>query len=79
VTVSGKRRGKRISSEYEAYSEIIAAGLIIKIVDERPFFAVIKEDPYHAEPSRQRGMFLFNYFSPAPEGKTPVFDNVSHP
>ena len=65
-------------SEEEAYPEMIAAGLTIQIVDEGSLYAVIKEDPHHAKPSRKRRMLLFYHTSLTPEGKAPVFHHVSH-
>jgi hypothetical protein len=75
---AGSKSEGGVTSENNAYSEVITAGLIVKIIDERPFYPVIKEDSHHTEPSRQRRMFLFNYVTSAPEGKAPVFDGVSH-
>lgn len=63
----------------DAKTGIIAAVLIIEIIDERPFLSVGKHDPRQAQPAAQRRGPFLNNGSLAPLGVASMIDLVAHP
>ena len=63
----------------DAKTGIIAAVLIIKIIDERPFLAIGKHDTRQAQPAAQRRGPFLNNGPLAPLGVTPMVDLITHP
>jgi hypothetical protein len=63
----------------DAKTGIVAAVLIIEIIDERPFLAIGKHDPRQAQPAAQRRGPFLNNGPLAPLGVAPVVDLVAHP
>jgi hypothetical protein len=58
---------------------VIAAALVIKIIYERPFDAVIKKDPHQTKSTRQGRMALFHDHTAAPGIIFYVLDLVADP
>jgi hypothetical protein len=61
----------------KAYAEVIAAMLMVEVVYEGSFLAVVEQDPDHAEAAGERRMFFLDDFTPAPGVMFPVFDPVA--
>ncbi len=51
---------------------------MVQVIDERPFLAVVKEYPHHAEASFQDRVLLLNDLAPAPSTKLPVHNHVAN-
>ena len=50
----------------DSNSRIIAAVIIIQIIEEGPFDTVFENDPHKTDPSRDLRVLLFYYQTPAP-------------
>jgi hypothetical protein len=64
---------REIRRSDEPYPEIVAAVLVVEVVDEGALLAVVEEDPHHAEAAREGGVFLLDNLAPAPSVVSPVF------
>jgi hypothetical protein len=63
----------------DAKTGIIAAILIIEIIDERPLLSIGKHDPRQAQPAAQRRGPFLNNGPLAPLGVASMIDLVAHP
>lgn len=58
---------------------VVAAALIVEVVDEGTFLAVLEKDPDQTEPAGKRGVGLLHYLPVAPCKITEVPDPVADP
>src|SRR5512135_2869211 len=62
----------------KSYAGIVTAALIIEVIDEGPFFAVVEEYPDHAEAARKGGVLFFDYLSLSPKVIPEMFHRISY-
>ena len=58
-------------------AKIVAAGLVVEVIDERPLHAVVKEDPDHAKATGKRGVFFFDHLPLSPKSKAEMPDGIA--
>jgi len=58
--------------------EVVAAGLVIEVIDKGPFLSVVEKHPDHAEAARKGGVFFFDYLPFSPKVITEMFYRISH-